>query len=113
MILWIFGNFSKVIDMLLSDMDREKAMEVMHSYLEEVGQETRTRLIPIEKFVIDKGLNKNPEDYADAKSQLHVQVTLQLKKQGVSIRPGATVPYIICAMSGDTDGAKAGTKTGY
>lgn len=71
-------------------------MENIHNYLRTVGEETRKGLIPLEKFVVNKGLTKAPEDYADAKSQPHVQVALRLKSKGMSVRAGDTVPYVIC-----------------
>jgi hypothetical protein len=30
--------------------------------------------VPVDKYVITKGLNKSPNDYPDAKSQPHLQV---------------------------------------
>ena len=46
-------------------------------------------------------MTKNPEDYADKKSQPHVQVALQMKAKGQSIRIHDTIPYVIC--EGNTD----------
>ncbi|KAF9984327.1 DNA-directed DNA polymerase alpha catalytic subunit pol1 [Modicella reniformis] len=88
----------RVLDYILSndDQDREQVVESIHTYLRTVGEETRKGLIPIEKFIINKGLTKAPEDYADAKSQPHVQVAIRRKSKGISIRAGDTVPYIIC-----------------
>ncbi|KAF9209565.1 DNA-directed DNA polymerase alpha catalytic subunit pol1 [Haplosporangium sp. Z 27] len=86
-----------VLTQILSDnQDREQVVETIHNYLRTVGEETRKGLIPIEKFIVNKGLTKAPEDYADAKSQPHVQVALRLKQQGISFRAGDTVPYVIC-----------------
>ncbi|RUS21275.1 DNA polymerase family B-domain-containing protein [Endogone sp. FLAS-F59071] len=96
----------KVLGLILSELDREEVVDQMHKYLQQVGQETRAGLIPIDKFVINKGLTKNPEDYADAKNQPHVQVALRLKKRGISIRAGDTVPYAICTAEGVVDGTK-------
>ncbi|KAF9933576.1 DNA-directed DNA polymerase alpha catalytic subunit pol1 [Mortierella alpina] len=87
-----------VLTQILSsdNQDREQVVENIHNYLRTVGEETRKGLIPLEKFVVNKGLTKAPEDYADAKSQPHVQVALRLKSKGMSIRAGDTVPYVIC-----------------
>ncbi|RUP49347.1 DNA polymerase alpha zinc finger-domain-containing protein, partial [Jimgerdemannia flammicorona] len=97
-----------VLKLILSNVDREEVVDRIHKYLQEVGQETRAGLIPIDKFVINKGLNKSPEDYADAKSQPHVQVALRMKQRGVSVRAGDTVPYVICTAEGVADGTKTG-----
>ncbi|KAF9116488.1 DNA polymerase alpha catalytic subunit [Mortierella sp. AM989] len=87
-----------VLTQILSsdNQDREQVVETIHNYLRTVGDETRKGLIPMEKFIVNKGLTKAPEDYADAKSQPHVQVALRLKRKGISIRAGDTVPYVIC-----------------
>ncbi|KAF9187397.1 DNA-directed DNA polymerase alpha catalytic subunit pol1 [Haplosporangium sp. Z 767] len=87
-----------VLNQILSgnNQDREQVVENIHNYLRTVGEETRKGLIPIEKFVVNKGLTKAPEDYADAKTQPHVQVALRLKGKGISVRAGDTVPYVIC-----------------
>ncbi|KAF9923095.1 DNA polymerase alpha catalytic subunit [Linnemannia zychae] len=87
-----------VLTQILSsdNQDREQVVEHIHNYLRTVGEETRKGLIPIDKFVVNKGLTKAPEDYADAKSQPHVQVALRLKRKGISVRAGDTVPYVIC-----------------
>ncbi|KAF9429224.1 DNA-directed DNA polymerase alpha catalytic subunit pol1, partial [Entomortierella beljakovae] len=88
----------RVLDEILKSEsgDREKVVDSIHEYLRQVGKETREGLIPIEMFVVNKGLTKNPEDYADAKSQPHVQVALRLRSKGSNIRAGDTVPYVIC-----------------
>jgi DNA polymerase elongation subunit (family B) len=49
--------------------------------------------VPVEKFVIHKGLTKNPEEYPDKKSQPHVQVALRMKASGKSVRPLDSIPY--------------------
>ncbi|KAF9175853.1 DNA polymerase alpha catalytic subunit [Mortierella sp. AD011] len=87
-----------VLTQILSsdNQDREQVVETIHSYLRTVGEETRNGLIPIEKFIVNKGLTKAPEDYADAKSQPHVQVALRRKSKGISARAGDTIPYVIC-----------------
>ncbi|KAH7045436.1 DNA polymerase family B-domain-containing protein [Linnemannia elongata] len=87
-----------VLTQILSsdNQDREHVVENIHNYLRTVGEETRKGLIPMDKFVVNKGLTKAPEDYADAKSQPHVQVALRQKRKGISIRAGDTVPYVIC-----------------
>ncbi|KAF9302281.1 DNA-directed DNA polymerase alpha catalytic subunit pol1 [Mortierella antarctica] len=98
-----------VLNQILSsdNKDREQVVDNIHSYLRTVGEETRKGLIPIEKFVVNKGLTKAPEDYADAKSQPHVQVALRMKSKGLSVRAGDTVPYIICLL-GDATSSKGG-----
>src|SRR5262245_34089120 len=91
---------SFVLKQILSGDDRETVVERIHTYLSAVNEEVRNGAIPIAKFVINKGLAKNPEDYADARSQPHVQVALRMKQKGQGIRAGDTVPYVICVEAG-------------
>ncbi|KAG0046869.1 DNA-directed DNA polymerase alpha catalytic subunit pol1 [Gryganskiella cystojenkinii] len=99
-----------VLDQILANdnKDREQVLENIHNYLRIVGEETRKGLIPMEKFVVNKGLTKSPEDYADAKVQPHVQVALRMKSKGISVRAGDTVPYVICIHDGTTAPSKGG-----
>ncbi|KAG0237721.1 DNA-directed DNA polymerase alpha catalytic subunit pol1 [Actinomortierella wolfii] len=89
-----------VLTQILSsdNQDREQVVQNIHAYLRQVADEVRRGLIPIEKYVVNKGLTKSPEDYADAKSQPHVQVALRLKSKGIIFRQGDTVPYVICTV---------------
>lgn len=46
-------------------------------------------------YCITKGLAKDPEEYADAKSQPHVQVALRRRKQGKSVRSGDCITLLV------------------
>ncbi|KAK9761960.1 DNA-directed DNA polymerase alpha catalytic subunit pol1 [Basidiobolus ranarum] len=99
------SNF--VLQQIFSGDNREEAVERIHKYLVKIGEDVRNQLTPINKFIINKGLTKNPEDYADAKSQPHVQVALRMKSKGISIRAGDTVPFVICKISDDSSNTKS------
>lgn len=43
--------------------------------------------VAVEKYVINKSLTKNPEDYPDAKSQPHVQVSSIISKYKGKVIP--------------------------
>ncbi|KXS22075.1 hypothetical protein M427DRAFT_163586 [Gonapodya prolifera JEL478] len=103
------SNF--VLEKILSSDEggREEIVDKIHKYLEQVGKETRAGLIPIDKFVINKQLTKNVEDYNDAKSQPHVQVALRLKAANKTVRVGDTVPYVI-ALKTDSGSDAYGSK---
>jgi DNA polymerase alpha subunit A len=53
-------------------------------------------------------LTKAPQDYADAKSQPHVQVARRMKESGLNVKTGDTIPYVICEMDGVASGTSAG-----
>ena len=63
-----------VVDQILSGNPREDIVMAIHDHLEVLGAEVRSGNTPIARFVITKGLNKNPKDYPDCKGQAHLQV---------------------------------------
>lgn len=62
------GTF--VVEQILSGKPREEIVMSIHDHLTELGQKIRAGEIPLEKFVVTKGLNKNPKDYPDCKGQV-------------------------------------------
>jgi DNA polymerase alpha subunit A len=51
-------------------------------------------------------LTKDPKEYADAKSQPHVQVALRMREAGLSVNSGDTVPFVICLVENLPTGSK-------
>ncbi|KAJ3161309.1 DNA-directed DNA polymerase alpha catalytic subunit pol1 [Geranomyces michiganensis] len=95
---------SFILDQIFSGAPKEEALDKIHQHLATVGQEVRAGVVPIEKFIVNKGLTKNPQDYADKKAQPHVQVALQMKARGIVAKIGDTIPYVICTAGADADG---------
>lgn len=95
----------KVLLKVLNREGKEEAVQWVHGYLTEQGQMMDEKQVPLEKYVITKGLTKDPRDYPDAKNQPHVQVALRLQARGRAIRPGQEVEYVVSEPSGP-DGAK-------
>nr|CAH8874292.1 unnamed protein product [Trichobilharzia regenti] len=89
---------------LLSGEPKDVILDRIHADLTETAEKVREGKLPISDFIITKMLTKNPEDYADSKSQPHVQVALRLNGSNANdkksatrrIRAGDTVEYIIC-----------------
>ncbi|RCI00936.1 DNA-directed DNA polymerase alpha catalytic subunit pol1, partial [Rhizopus stolonifer] len=100
---------SHVLNLILSDRDREDVVAEVHAYLEVVAEQIRQGDIPLEKYVINKQLTKRPQDYSDAKSQPHVQVALRMIQAGQNVKSGDTVPYVICKIDDETNGDKKGS----
>ena len=42
----------------------------IHDYLGDLSAKIRAGQMPLEGFIVTKGLNKNPEDYPDCKGQV-------------------------------------------
>lgn len=97
-----------VLDFILSGEDKESVVGSIHSYLTEMGQQIRSGAIPLDQFVIYKGLSKSVDKYADAGSQPQVQVALRLQKAtGTTLGKGTTVDYIICQSRDDEAGSQS------
>ncbi|KAI9281846.1 DNA polymerase family B-domain-containing protein [Sporodiniella umbellata] len=100
---------SHVLNLILSDRERDDVVNEIHTYLEVIGERIRQGEIPLDKFVINKQLTKRPQDYADSKSQPHVQVALRMLLEGQNVKSGDTVPYVICNVDEETSGDKKGS----
>ncbi len=87
------GKF--VLDQILSGEDREIVLNNIHEHLEQVATEMRSGELPLEKYIITKGLNKHPNDYPDAKSQPHVYVAKMMLKEHKAVSIGDHIPYVI------------------
>jgi len=86
-----------ILNLVLSHSQRETLVDECHEYLRMMAADVNTPgKVPLDKFIIHKGLTKNPEEYADRNAQPHVQVALRMKAAGKSARALDTIPYVIC-----------------
>lgn len=85
-----------VLDQILSGQDTELVVKNIHDHLEALAEQMRKGDLPIEKYVITKGLSKHPNEYPDGKSQPHVQVAKQMLQNNRPVNTGDHIPYIIC-----------------
>mmetsp|Transcript_29229 Transcript_29229/g.84657 ORF Transcript_29229/g.84657 Transcript_29229/m.84657 type:complete len:1463 (-) Transcript_29229:143-4531(-) len=95
-----------ILDKLLAGEGKEEAVHWVHDYLQSRGKEMDEQRVPLQRYVITKGLTKDPRDYPDAKNQPHVQVALRLLQRGKAIRPGQEIGYVVCEPA-EGAGAKA------
>ena len=63
-----------ILDQILSGEEKEVVVNNIHDHLEEVAKKMRSGELPLDKYVITKGLNKHPNDYPDAKTLQHARV---------------------------------------
>lgn len=85
-----------VLDAILSGKERDEIVDAIHTLMTTAGEDMRAGKVPIDKYVITKGLNKHPSDYPDVKGQPHLQVALNLIKAGRAVNVGDHIPYVIC-----------------
>jgi DNA polymerase alpha subunit A len=102
-----------VTDQILSGEDSEIVVQNIYAHLEELATKMRNEELPLEKYVITKGLSKHPNDYPDGKSQPHVQVAKTMIKNNRNVNTGDYIPYIITApvVEEGSDKPKATTST--
>jgi DNA polymerase alpha subunit A len=84
-----------VLDQILSGGDRDVVVENIYDHLEQLAQSMRNGELPMDKYVITKGLSKHPKDYPDGKSQPHVQVAMKMLKANKHVNTGDHIPYVI------------------
>jgi len=87
---------SHILNKILSMESREDLVDECHEHLRAVAQDIVDGKIPVEKYIINKGLTKDPSKYADKKHQPHVQVALRMIANGKSVKALDTIPYIVC-----------------
>jgi DNA polymerase alpha subunit A len=100
------GNI--VLQEVMSGRSAEDIVDAIHGHLRQLSDDIRANRIPLQKFIINKGLTKNPADYPDAKNQPHVQVALAMLKAGKAVKSGDFVPYVICIDQANPDNVGGG-----
>jgi len=94
------GMGEAILDQILTGDGKEEAVNWVHEHLTKKGKEMDEGQVPLEQYVITKGLTKAPQDYPDAKNQAHVQVALRLQARGKNITSGQEIQYVIVETSG-------------
>ncbi|KAJ8610436.1 hypothetical protein CTAYLR_008217 [Chrysophaeum taylorii] len=89
-----------VLDRILSGESSEVVVADIHAHLEQLGDDAREGKVPLEDFVITKGLNKPVDKYPDSKSQPHLRVAKAMLKEGRPVNVGDHIPYVICEGEG-------------
>ena len=92
-----------VLDQILSGEDREEVISKIHAHLEDLAKRMRNDELPLEKYVITKGLSKHPNQYPDAKSQPHVKVAKMMLEAKRAVNTGDHIPYVITKSQADKD----------
>jgi len=90
-----------ILDQVLTCQGKEEAVNWIHTFLTDKCAEIDANKVPLEQYVITKGLTKDPKDYPDAKNQPHVQVALRLQARGKAIRSGQEIEYVICGSGSE------------
>lgn len=98
----------EILTQMLKCKGKEEFVHWMHEFLTEKGREIDGLKVPVERYVISKGLTKAPKDYPDAKALPHVQVALRMEERRKAVRAGQEIEYVICEpVAGAEGGPKA------
>eukprot|EP00536_Pseudo-nitzschia_multiseries_P002404 jgi/Psemu1/322530/estExt_fgenesh1_pg.C_320004 len=86
-----------VLDQILStQQEKDVTISKILDNLEQLAQTMRAGQLPLEKYVITKGLSKHPKDYPDGKALPHVHVAKMMIKNNRRLTVGDHIPYVIC-----------------
>jgi len=90
----------KILSMIM-ESDREvcQIVECIHAYLKGLAESIGKNELPVEKYLISKQLNKNPQEYRDTKGIGHVAIALRYNKdprRAKKLRAGDVIEYVIC-----------------
>lgn len=98
----------KILDCIF-DQDGKRAaegvevLEGLQAILKSVGETVKGGRRSPDEFAITKSMTKRPQDYPDASSLPHVQVALQMMKEGIPIAVGEAIQYVICINPKEKD----------
>jgi DNA polymerase alpha subunit A len=88
----------KILEKVLAPTNesKEQVVEQIHEMLRDVAKCMDEGKVPQEQYIITKSLTKMPQDYPDAKNQVHVQVALRMQSHGISVTQGQEIQYLVC-----------------
>lgn len=98
----------RVLSMILeSQEDINQVVDDIHNYLKHLGSSITNNELPVDKYLISKQLNRNPEEYKDTKGIGHVTMALRHNsdaRKARKLKAGDTVEYVIC-IDGSSESA--------
>lgn len=92
---------SHVLKLILSDASREVIVDEIFHYLKSIVERIHNKEFPLNDFIIRKQLTKNLEEYSNQRPHPHVHVAKEMRRQGINIKSGDIVPYVICTRKND------------
>ncbi|AEA47537.1 DNA-directed DNA polymerase [Archaeoglobus veneficus] len=84
-----------VIEIILKDRDPEKAV----NYVRKVIEEIKSGKVPIEDYIIYKGLTRKPSKYESM--QAHVKAAMKAAKKGIVYTIGSKVGFVVLKGTGN------------
>lgn len=100
-----------VLQKLLSDADPEQALSEVYEYLEQMKSKVTNNEVPVDKYLINTRLSKDPTNYPNGKTMPPVQVALRLRQQGKVIKAGSVITYVVTAPESDKDNSNSAERS--
>ncbi|GAN01359.1 DNA polymerase alpha catalytic subunit [Mucor ambiguus] len=88
-----------VLQLILSNQPQETIANSIHEYIERVANRVRASEVPVHEYIIRKQLTKSPEEYRSTKGNPHVIVAKDMRRSGIAVKSGDTIPYIYCTKT--------------
>jgi DNA polymerase I len=84
-----------VIETILRDKNPERAAE----YIRDIIREIKNGKVPLEDYVIYKGLTRKPSKYESV--QAHVKAAMKAAKKGIAYQVGSKIGFVVTKGSGN------------
>ncbi|KAI8644466.1 hypothetical protein BD408DRAFT_340513 [Parasitella parasitica] len=95
----------RVLQIVLANDPQEIIVDSIHEYMKTVAHKVHSSEVPVDDYIIRKQLTKSPEEYCTAKRHPHVIVAKDMRRSGIAVKAGDTIPYIYCKKTAsDGDG---------
>ncbi|KAL9655492.1 hypothetical protein ABK040_002160 [Willaertia magna] len=100
-----------IVDVILrpnsnETLSPEEVVSNIHTHLREVADDVRNNRTSIDQFILTTALTKEPDQYTDASNHPHVQVALQMRKNGEAVRLHQRIPFVIAKKKDGTSSTK-------
>ncbi|KAF0984136.1 hypothetical protein FDP41_008051 [Naegleria fowleri] len=84
----------------------EEIVANIHTHLREIADDVRNNRVPLDQYILTKALTKEPEQYTDAINHPHVQVALEMRRNGQAVRLHQRIPYVITVKKDGSSSSK-------
>ncbi|EFC50634.1 DNA polymerase alpha catalytic subunit [Naegleria gruberi] len=84
----------------------EEIVANIHTHLREIADDVRNNRVPLEQYILTTALTKEPEQYTDAINHPHVQVALEMRRNGQAVRLHQRIPFVITLRKDGTSSSK-------
>ncbi|KAF1796423.1 DNA polymerase family B-domain-containing protein [Mucor lusitanicus] len=88
-----------VLQLVLSNQSQETIVNNIHEYIKMVANRVHASEVPVDEYIIRKQLTKSPEEYRTTKGNPHVLVAKDMRRSGIAVKSGDTIPYIYCTTT--------------